>query len=218
MSDHSHNPILALKEACHDACHERHACTHGYKELMDSKTVEEIATVLRRYWQELVSKQYADVICEEMPYHYEELKDGFNKAGVYFNECPQGVMQQAFVLIGNSDKPVHIYGNSSAYVLGKVHVIGHDQSRLYCDQSDGKIELLDYAKGVLTAGYAIVRNRAQLDASADCECHNAATVLITAGTLTDHGHMQISAYKDAVVNSFTNRKIALYNNAKLTIR
>lgn len=218
MVNHSHNPIEALKASCHDACHERHACTHGYKELMQADTAEGIATVWRRYWRELVSGQYADVICEEMPYHYEELKEGFNKTGLFFNECPQSYTNRSFVLVGNSEEPIHIYGYAEAYVLGNAHVIAHDHARIYCSQLQGKVELLDYAYGNVTAGYAIARDRSTLEAATDCECHNASNVSITAGTLHDHGHMEISAYNDAVVDTFTAMRINLYNNSKLNIR
>lgn len=215
--NHDHNPIEALKQVCSEACHERHACTHGYKELMQSDTAESIATVWRRYWRELISEQYADIICEEMPYHYNEIRDGFNRAGVYFNECPEGSMQRAFVLVGNSESPVHIFGYSEAHVLGNVTVIAHNHSRVYCSSDNGRMELLDNANGYANKGYAIARNHSNLYASTNCECYNASNVQLSNGTLEDHGHFTINAYNDAVVNSFTALKINLYDNAKLNI-
>lgn len=218
MTNHNHNPIEALKNACHDACHERHACTHGYKELMQSQDATSIAAVWRKYWRELVSEQYADIICEELPHHYYELKDGFNRAGVFFNECPSSYMNRSFVLIGNSDNPIHIYGHAEAHVLGNALVIAHDHARVSCVQPQGKIELLDYSQGDITAGYTIARNRSSLHAATDCECYNSSVVTITHGILTDHGHLRISAYQDALVDSFTENLITLYDNATLTLR
>lgn len=215
---HNHNPIQVLKDACQHACHERHACTHGYKELMSADTSEGVATVWRKYWRELVSEQYADVICEELPYHYAELQEGFNKAGLYFNECPPASMMHPFVLVGNSDKPIHVYGYADVYILGKAHVIAHDHASVSCVQPQGKVELLDYSKGDINAGYAIARNRSTLISATDCECHNSPFITISHGTLHDHGHMEIKAYGDSVVDSFTDQKITLYDNAKLNIR
>lgn len=214
--DHSHNPIEALKQTCSDVCHERHACTEGYKAIMAAKDSSEIAAVWRNYMEELVSDKYANAICEELPHHYAELKDGFNRAGVYFNECPSDNVA-SWVLVGNSDEPVHVYGSAKVYVLGKAHVIAHGRATVSCDQPNGTVELCDHSTGRVNAGYAIARDHSTLYTTADCECYNASEVFVTSAKLVDHGHLVIRAYGTAEVESFTSRYIELNGDSKLKI-
>lgn len=207
-----------LKLICNDACHERKACAQGHTEIMQAESVTALAYVWRRYWSEFISDQYADIIRVNLPAVYPDIREGMIAAQVYFNECPKDAIQTPFVIVGDSDSPVHIYGYAVCHVLGNAHVIAHDHTRIYCSQADGKVELMDWSYGDVSAGYAIAHNHSTLDARTECECYNASNVRISAGTLHDYGHFSIWAHNDAMVDSFTNMKINLYNNAKLTIR
>ena len=215
---HNHNPFEVFKQACKAACHERHACTHGYIEMMDAKNIEEVATVWRRYWREIVGEMYADVIREEMPHHYIDIKEGFNLAGVYFNECPSSRQTRAFAIVGDSAEALHVYGYAEVHVIGEAHVVAHDHARVFCSRPQAKIELLDYAYGEITNGYGIARNYSTLVSTTECESHNASVVTLRGGVLHDYGHYDIKAYNDAVIDSFTTMRIALFDNAKINIR
>ena len=212
---HNHNPIDAFKTICIEACKDRKACTKGYKDLLKANSAEDIAVVWRKYWTELVSEQYADRLLSELPAHYADLSEGFNKAGVFFNECPVGLMQNSFVIIGNNTETIHIYGHAVAYVIGKATVIAHDHSIIHSAQPDSVIELLDHSTGHISAGTVTAYNHSTLYTATDCTCFDSSQVHITKGTLHDHGHYLIKAYNTATIHTFTHIGIILYDRASI---
>ena len=81
-----------------------------------------------------------------------------------------------------------------------------------------KIELLDGSKATIKAGYGIARNYSHLATGSDAESYDQSVVFITDGTLHDHGHQKINAFGTAVIDTFTNRLIDLYDSARIEIR
>ena len=69
----------------------------------------------------------------------------------------------------------------------------------------------------MSAGTVTAHDRSTVTGSGNITSHDATTILITGGKLEDNGHYSITAYNDAVVNSFTDRKISICDNAKLNI-
>ena len=59
-----------------------------------------------------------------------------------------------------------------------------------------------------------MREFAGVSGTFDGECHQAAYVILKGGTLRDYGHLEISAWNDAVVYSNTRKKISLNGDAR----
>lgn len=124
-------PFDILKQTCHDACHERHACAEGYRQMLASENVSQMMATWRNNWEDIVKSKYADIIRTELPKQYPAIKADMNAAGIYHNECPDNARQFVKVIITDTDNPIHIYGDASAYILGNAKVIAHDHAQVY---------------------------------------------------------------------------------------
>ena len=158
-----------LKQTCHDACRERHACTSGYRQMLASENVSQMMATWRANWEDIVTSKYADIIRTELPKQYPALRTEMNAAGIYFNECPLNAPIYVRVLIASPTSPVHIYGDARAYILSPVPssevvprsqsvcasttVIAHDHAQVYhypssaapCALPPVSVTLLDHA-------------------------------------------------------------------------
>ena len=72
-----------------------------------------------------------------------------------------------------------------------------------------------HARAVIEQGKLAARDFAFVSGKGNITCYDAATLYVNGGRLDDHGHMEIVASGDAMVYSFTNRRITVQANAKL---
>lgn len=180
-----------LKKTCTDACHERHACTEGYKQMLASKNVSQMMATWRDNINDITTEKFADIANEALPALYADNKEEMNKSGVYVNECPENAHLFVLVFITDSASTIHIFGEATAYVLGKAEVQAHDHSRVYnnkCD--DAVITALDYSFVSVTHGTvkARMRSTAHIGNKAICHCYNSTKVYSKGGEIHDHGH------------------------------
>ena len=167
----------------------------------------------RMYWHGLITEVPQQVI-DAFKAVYPEFKADINQGGIFYNEdSPTGT-----VLVGDTDEVIHLYSSRKIYVLGKAHVILHNAATALVMNEGCKIELLDGSKATIKAGYGIARNYSHLATSSEAESYDQSVVFITDGTLHDHGHQKINAFGTAVIDTFTNRLIDLYDSARIEIR
>ncbi len=165
-----------------------------------------------KYWFGLVT-EVPKQVSEAFALMYDEIKDEVNAAGIFYNEdSPSG-----YIIVGDSEEPIHLYTARHAYVLGNAHVVLHGNAHAIGMSDDCTIELLDSSTATIDNGYGIARDNSDLTTKSNAECHKAARVRITNATLKDNGHSRIMAFGTAKVVSFTDRLINLYDSSTLEI-
>lgn len=207
------NAFQELKDICHDACHERHACTHGFKEMMTSENVGQMMGTWRRYWDDLTNSIYVDVIRKELPAIYEGLKVDMNKAGIYLNECPSQAPQYVRVIVTDREEPVKIFGEAQCYVLGAAKVIAFGRSRVYNNSFNAHVMLYEYSYGKIMAGKISAYNNATVQGNCEIILHDRTQCDAFGGTVKGIGYLRINAYNDTRVNAISSRCVNLYGNA-----
>ncbi len=143
-----------LKDICNRACHERHACANGYKQMLASGNVSQMMATWRSNWEDIVESKYADIIRTELPRIYPDLKEEMNKAGIYLNECPENAPSFVRVIITDCVHVVHIYDYAQGFVLGEANVVAHGHSQVYNEKFNADITLCDHAYGNIKTGSA----------------------------------------------------------------
>lgn len=151
-----------LKDTCNRACHERKACTNGYKQMLASENVSQMMATWRDNWEDVVNSKYADIIRTELPKQYPALKEEMNKAGIYLNECPEKAPSFVRVIVADCAEPIHIYDYAQCFVLGEAKVIAHGHSQVYNEKFNADITLCDHAYGNIKAGSAKALNHSTL--------------------------------------------------------
>lgn len=204
---------LRLKQLCISILAQSGNCEASQHDFGETETIGQLCAVWHKYWHGMITEVPQQVI-DGFREVYPEYKKDFNAEGIFYNEDSQ----TGYVLIGDSDEPIHLSFARNAYVLGKAHVVLHLQASVLAMNAGCKIELFDSSRATIKEGYGIARNRSQLTTMGDAECYDCATVRITDGTLQDNGHGAIYAYGKATINSFTSRLINIYDNAKLNIK
>lgn len=142
-------PFDILKKNCHDACHERHACADGYRQMLASENVSQMMATWRNNWQDIVQSKFADIIEKRLPKLYPNIKDEMNASGIYLNECPDDARQFVKVIVTTTDTPIHIYGDAKAYIVGDAQVVVHDHAQVYNYRAKADVTLLDHSYGSL---------------------------------------------------------------------
>lgn len=199
-----------LKEICRRACHERNACRDGFAALMQSENIAQMMQVWRDNWRDLYESKYADILPQHIGEAYARFGDEMRAAGIRVNEDAGDGM----LIVADPGRPVRAYGTADCYVFGTAEVTGTDNATVHARSEGAKIVLTGHAQGYLKAGSAEVREFAGVSGTFDGECHQAAYVILKGGTLRDYGHLEISAWNDAVVYSNTRKKISLNGDAR----
>lgn len=114
-----------------------------------------------------------------------------------------------------SQQPIVVSGTAKCYIFGSGSVIAKDNAEVYCRDEEGHVTLTDHSQGYFKAGQIEIRNYAKANGSFTGHCYNAAYIILRGGSLVDHGHLEISAWNDAVVYSNTHKKIELHGKACL---
>ena len=191
--------ILAQSGNCQES-------QHAFK---STQSIPDMCEAWRKYWHGLITEVPQQVI-DAFKAVYPEFKADINHGGIFYNEdSPTGT-----VLVGDTDEVIHLYSSRKIYVLGKAHVILHNAATALVMNEGCKVELLDGSKAV----YVIARNYSHLVTGCEAESYDQSVVFITDGTLHDHGHQKINAFGTAVIDTFTNRLIDLYDSARIEIR
>lgn len=213
-------PFDILKQTCHDACHERHACTDGYKQMLASENVSQMMACWRDNINDITTEKFADIANRVLPSLYAENKEEMNKAGIYVNECPVMAKAYTIVLITDCSLSVHIFEDATGYVIGNAEVYAHDHSRVYNRKSkDAVVTAFDFSMVTATHGTVHARQRSSvlIAGNAVCHCYNQSKVNAKSGLIVDHGHFHINAEGDAIIETSTVINISTQENAKINI-
>ncbi len=205
-----------LKDTCNTACHERHACADGYKQMLASENVSQMMATWRANWEDVVESKYADIIRTELPKQYDGIKKEMNAAGIYLNECPEGAKRFVKVIITDTDQPVRIYGDAQAYVLGDAKVIAFGHSQVYNTKHAGAhVMLYDYAFGRVMAGMASAYNRSSLHCCCTAHVNGSVECNAYGGTVHAPFYRRINAFLGTVVYSDGTKGIVLDETSQL---
>ena len=202
-----------LKEICRRACHERNACKEGFEALMQAESIGGILAVWRKNWHDVYKSKYADVMADNIVGVYARMGDEFRRSEVYVNESSE----RGLVIICRPTARICLGGTAKGYIFGTdAEVEATDNAQVYCRTAGVMISLLGHAYCSCENREAVVavRNFAQAHGEMQCHTWNAAQVVITNGTLCDHGHRRISAYGGARIYSDATKGIELGGQAR----
>ena len=204
---------LRFKQLCIGILAQSGNCQASQHDFGETASIKEMCDTWHKYWHGMITEVPQQVV-QAFRDFYPDFKAEINAAGIFYNEDSR----TGYVLVGDSDEPIHLSFAHTAYILGKAHVVLHSNATALAMNAGCKVELLDNSRATIKEGYAIARNNSYLVTSKEAECYDCATVHITDGTLYDHGHREICAYGEATIHSFTSRLIKLYDKSKLNIK
>lgn len=201
-----------LKEICRVACHERNACKPGFEALMQTESIGAILAVWRKNWDDIFASKFADVMVKNIVKVYTTAKAEFNAAEVFVNEPSE----RGLVIVCDAPQPIEVGGTAKAYIFAPSEVRATDNAQVYCRTAGSKITLRGHAYArIEDKGTSVdVYDFARADGAMRCDTHNAAEVVITAGTLRDYGHRRIAAYGGARIYSDATRGIELDDQSR----
>lgn len=205
-----------LKDTCTRACHDRHACVNGYKQMLASTNVSQMMATWRDNWEDVVESKYADIIRTELPKQYPLLKDEMNKAGIYLNECPEDAQSFVLVLVTDCDKEISIHGKASAYILGEATVSAYGHAQVYssrCDQAC--IFLHDYAYANITKGHVVASDRSHFECSSVAVIDGCVQCIMKGGEAHVIACARVDAYNGTIVYSSTPDRIHLDDSSQI---
>lgn len=203
-----------LKEICRVACHQRNACKPGFESLMQTSTVAGILKVWKENWQDVYESKYADIMAEKIAGVYADMRDEFNANNVFVNEPTD----RGLLIVAPASQQagqITVSGTAKCYIFGSGNVLAKDNAEVYCRDSQGMVTLCGHARGFFKDGQVQVRDFARAFGTFQGQCYNAAYILLRGGSVADHGHLEISAWNDAVVYADTRRKIDLHGDARI---
>lgn len=196
-------PFLRLKDLCTRACHERQACTEGYRQMLAAQNVSQMMAVWRANWDDVVTGKFA-TFTHHLPALYPDIREEMNAAGVYLNECPQRIKPNVLVIVtgGTAAEPVEIFALAQAYVTDTACVVAYGYSqvyntcasqaqivlrdRTYCSAESGMVEARDYSS-LRCAGTC----RAFLHGSTVCRAAGGAVHVFSCESLVAEGSTQV---------------------------
>lgn len=209
-----------LKEICTAACHERHACAEGYKQMLASDNVSQMMATWRANWDDIVNSKFSDIANAKIPDLYLDptLRAEMNAAGIYFNECPKTAPEYVLVIVTDHDRIVDINDYAKCYVLGKACVRAWDHAQVYSEKNYRAIIMLyDYSYGHVSKGEVVANGHSRLWTSTNAALNGSVTCEAHGGEIRASSYLKIEAYGDTKVFSKTDRNITLYGNAKIIV-
>ena len=182
-----------------------------------ARTVPELAAAWIRYWDGVVHEVPAQVIAA-FARHYKQYRADLNLAGLYYNEQPPQHVNNCIILVGDTVSMLRLTGQHRVYILGKSTVQCSGRLSVIVNSPDADVTLNDTARAVIEAGYIECFDRTSVVGKGTITCHDCATLNVTGGHVTDHGHLRITAFGDVTIDTFTRRGITLNGNAQLNLR
>lgn len=215
-----------FQKLCIDILAQSDNCMDSQIQFRAAKSVPELVTAWQHFWAgvlhevpEQVIKAFSDL--------YPVYRTDIIRAGIYYNEAPPIGTSPAMVLIGdNASVPdssaigssLVIQGRHRVYVLGNLPITVTDNCAVHVASPRANVTAQGNSRVHIEQGTLIARERAVVNGKGDITCYDSTTIFLAGGTLTDHGHLDIRAFNDAVVNSFTSRNIHITDKAVLNIR
>lgn len=205
--------ILAQSDNCQESQDLFHA----------AKTIPELVSAWQRYWAGLLHEVPEQVI-EAFSKFYPDYRSEIIRAGVYYNEEPPSDTFNSIVLVGDKGSvcgdavaTLKITGRHRVFVLGDLHVSCHGNCNILVNSLRANVDIHDSCRCNIEAGTVSAHDRTIVTGKGNVACYDSSTIYMMGGTLHDHGHFAITAYNDAVVHSFTDRKIILNDKSRLIV-
>jgi hypothetical protein len=210
--------FIRFQELCIDILSQSDNCQESQNMFREAKSVPELVAAWQRFWAGVLHEVPEQVITAFSKL-YPVYRSDIIRAGVYYNESPI-TNSGGMVLVGDKPEgvainPVVITGRHRVYVLGDMPVTVDDNCSVHVAADRADVIVKGHARAVIEQGKLTARDFAFVSGKGNITCYDAATLYVNGGRLDDHGHMEIVASGDAMVYSFTNRRITVQANAKL---
>lgn len=203
-------------------------------------TVPELVAAWQKFWAGLLH-EVPELVIKAFNDFYPTYRSDLHRAGIFYNEDPAAVLSSsllgdaiaeseaavsvaspagpssAMVLIGDSTAPLSLTGRYRVYVLGSTPLTCADHCNVHVNSPRANVTFRDHCRANVEAGSVTAHDRCIINGRGDITCHDSTTIYLMGGTLHDHGHYAITAYNDAVIHSFTSKKITLHDHAQLII-
>ena len=210
-----------FQKLCIDILAESDNCEASQKAFKEAKTIPALVQAWRTFLSGVIHEvplQVKDAFARL----YDTYKAEINASDLYYNEDPQQ-NHRCMVLIGDAaagkeNAVLQINGNHHVYVIGNQKVTIGDSCHVTVSADDTRVTVTDHAVATIEKGSIEAWGRAQVSGHGDITCHDSTVVSIDGGVVHDHGHLQILAYNDSLVDSFTKRRVMLYDKATLQLR
>lgn len=213
--------FAVFQKLCIDILAESDNCEASQKAFKEAKTIPALVQAWRTFLSGVIHEVPLQVK-EAFATFYADYKAEINVSDLYYNEDPIQD-HRCMVLVGDAprgkeDDVLTIYGNHHVYVIGNQKVTVRDSCHVTVSADDARVTVADHAIATIEKGFIEAWGRAQVSGHGDITCHNSTVVSIDGGVVHDHGHLQILAYNDSLVDSFTKRRVMLYDKATLQLR
>lgn len=185
-------------------------------------TVPELVAAWQKFWAGLLHEVPEQVI-KAFNDFYPTYRTDLHRAGIFYNEDPMSVLGvlpaegSSMVLIGDSTAPLSLAGRYRVYVLGSTPLTCADHCNVHVNSPRANVTLRDHCRANVEAGTVTAHDRCIINGRGDITCYDSTTIYLMGGTLHDHGHYAITAYNDAVIHSFTSKKITLHDHAQIIL-
>lgn len=133
-----------LKDIFVTACHEGHACTDGYKEVLAADNAGMLAMAIRHYWDDCYNGIFFDALKNNIN-NFTDFINDFAGAGIYINQSST----HGIVVVSNNIEKVSVHGDAECYAFDKCYVDVFENAQLYCKVPDSVILLDDKATAFL---------------------------------------------------------------------
>lgn len=216
-----------FQKLCIDILAQSDNCQESQDLFRASRSVPELVTAWQRFWAGVLHEVPEQVI-KAFGALYPVYRDDILRAGFYYNEAPPIDAPASMVLIGNSAPvpeasasgseapvPLTIAGRHRVYVLGDHPITCTDNANVHIVADSASVTLTGNARCNIERGTVTARDRSTVSGRGIIHCYDSTTILAYGGIVHDHGHLDIRAYNDATIYSFTNRRIEFHDNAKL---
>lgn len=209
------NVYQIFKDVCNKACHDRHACAKGYKQMLASENVSQMMATWRDNWEDVVESKFVDAIRADLPRLYPGLKEEMNKAGIYLNECPDNAKNFVRVIITDCDEPIKIHGDAQAYILGAAKVLAFNHTQVYNNHYNADVMLYDHTYGKIMAGTARAYDHSRLQCCCKAYLNGSVQCDAFGGTVRAQAYLHINAYRDTAVYAAADKGISLSGTSQL---
>ena len=215
-------------------------CDDSQTRFRAATTVPEMVSAWKHFLDGLLHEVPAQVIAAFADF-YPTYRTDINRAGIYYNEAPPTDSINAIILIGDTPSsdaesskkatvpdsltsgrnPLSITGRHRFYVLGNCPVLCFDHCNVFINATTAHVCIYQNCRASIEAGTLYANGRSVVHGKGNITCYESTTIHLVGGTLTDHGHLDIYAYNDAVIHSYfataptSRRRITLKDKAVL---
>lgn len=194
-----------LKDIFVAACHEQHACTDGFKEVLAADNAGMLAMAMRHHWDDCYNGAFYDAIKSNIN-NIGELTDDFANAEIFFNKSST----HGIVVINDCSQKYLIHGNAECYVYDKCNIDLYENAQAYCKISDSNVFMAGKSHSVLENQKNVVVKDYSSAELKNCEaiCFN--KPIITATDCT------IDVYDFSRIEAFGSTNIILHGDTAIT--